>query len=176
MPICKTCKKSAASVEMKDGVCRYCRGKAERISIKHTKSAKQSNTSSKTKNQEFEFKTFHWLMLIFIVFTFLYIKLSDRSTKNNIVIEETPTISNVAKGTYPACENKETYSEFVAAIMSAGMESAVELYIPKGCTIIFKDTPLSVTERNWSTAKVIFDDPARKGETVIMYTAIEAVR
>lgn len=80
-----------------------------------------------------------------------------------------------SKGAYPACTNEDTYSEFVSAITSSGNYDSLEIYARKGCTVIMKGTQLTIIERNWSTAKVMFLDPMASNR-VIMYTAIEAVR
>ena len=81
-----------------------------------------------------------------------------------------------SKGTYPACMDKDTFSEFVSAAISAGYKDAYRVYASKGCTIIFKGDMLTIIERNFGTAKVLFNTRATGNRTVIMYTVIEAVR
>ena len=79
-----------------------------------------------------------------------------------------------AKMTSLACPNEKLYKEFISAFV-ADRNSAIDIYVPRGCTIIFKGTPLSIVEMKWSRVKVIFFDEFKKRK-VIMYTAIEAVR
>ena len=81
-----------------------------------------------------------------------------------------------AKGTYPACINEDTYSEFVSAIVSSGNYESLSVYSRRGCTIIKTGTSLTILERNWSTSKVMFFDNLLSQRKEIMYTAIEAVR
>jgi hypothetical protein len=79
-----------------------------------------------------------------------------------------------SKGTNLACPSESLYKDFVSAYAANG-RGAVAVYVPKGCTIIFQGTSLSVLELNWSTTKVMFYDENRQS-TAVMYTAIEAVR
>ncbi len=133
-------------------------------------------TKEKTSN------TFWTLSIVVSITIILFVNFSDRRsdsvkerTKELIAATSHYEIGDTlyAKSTHLACESKEMYKEFVSAAAVNGLNQSMAVYIPRGCTMIFKGVEVTYLNKDWGTAKIIFDHPVRG--TIALYTAREVV-